>query len=449
MLQSCLFRHLKAAVIYDPNEEVIRNVTYDIIFISDEEELKMVAKTGEAVLLCLATDVSASIDLSVFGGVISKTQVKELREKEVTLRYFEGSYKTMRFAFPDTLTSPLFYNVKGEKFEYPMYKQWFDRICMSMGIKSLVTSLRFYLYPNADRWDDSPFFLNSEEYIFTKQASLFKVADKEIVSIEKISDSELGKERLNREANALRALMPLLKQDVLQISEVLNYSHSLKLSNNYPNGCEMTDQLEDLHLTGLGAIYEADTGMTTVAKFLEDHNYLNLIKAFKLILAEDLHPKGLSRQHLEEISIDIISLMNRLNGREMVYTSVYHGAFTPQNCLKKNGLLHLNNFEKCEADIPLLFDAFHYIFHQVEQQPMPSMGEFDDIMKHLFKNKKLMSLIEKHEINFKLNLGLFHVHHIINKIEAFLKQKFINPNVNFTLQFYKQALERMNHVEIT
>lgn len=448
MLHSCLFKSLKAAVVYDPNEEVIRNVAYEVIFISSEDELKMVAKTADAVMLCLVEETSSAIDLGAFGAIISRQSLPKTGLREMKLRYFEGHYKTIRFAFPDTLKTPIFYNVKGEKFEYPVYKQWFDRVCMSLGYSALAAPSKFHIYSNLEEWDASPFFINSEEYIFTKQASVFSVEGKEIISVEKISDSERGNELLSTEANVLRALEPLLKEDVLKIPKVLHVGNSLLLSNNHPNGAEMTDQLEDLHLMALGAVYEADTGITAVSKFLDNNNYINMIKAFKLILMEELHPKGLSRQHLEEIAIDLLSLMNRLDGRETVYTSVYHGSFTPQNCLKKNGLLHLNNFGKCEADKPLLFDAFYYIFHQVEQQPMPNMGEFDDIMKHLFKNKKLMSLIEKHEINFKLNLSLFHVHHIINKIESFLKQKFINPNVNFTLQFYKQALERMNHVEI-
>jgi hypothetical protein len=69
-------------------------------------------------------------------------------------------------------------------------------------------------------------------------------------------------------------------------------------------------------------------------------------------------------------------------------------------------------------------------------------------MKYLFKNKALLKLIEEHSINFKLNLALFHIHHIIHKVESFLKQRFINPNANFTLTFYKQALERMNSIKV-
>lgn len=448
MLFSCLFRSLSAAVVYDPDEVVIKNIALDIIFIQTEDELKLVAKTGEAVMLFLASDLENDMDLSGFGGVVSKNRIKKLKDRETNLRFFEGHYKTMRFAFPSNLKSPVFYNVKGEKFEYPAYKRMFDQVCMSMGMGSLVTPSGWWMYAMEPVLDGNEYFIHAEEYIFTKQANIFKVDGKDVLEMEKIADAEQGMEKLHREANVLHALAPILKQDVVSIPTVSSFGKSLILSNNYPNGAEMTDQLEDLHLMALGAIYDADTNITSVSRFLDDNNYINLIKAFKLILNEELHPNGLSKQHLEEIAIDIMSLYGRLRGKSSIYTSLYHGAFTPQNCLKKDGVLYLNNFEKSERDKPLLFDAFHYIFHQVEQNQVPTMGELDDIMKHLFKNKKLMSLIEKHEINFKLNLCLFHVHHIINKIEAFLRQKFINPNVNFTLQFYKQALERMNHVEL-
>lgn len=441
---------LKAVVVYDPEERAARNLDDELVYIQTEEEVTMVAKTAQEVLLVLLVEKAPKANLSGFGGVVSLEKVKRLGMKHISLHYFEGHYNTMRFAFPSSLKKPLFYRVKGEDFEYPKYKIMADDLLMSFNLHGLVARNRLEVYFKDDNLllSGGSFFLHSENYIFNKLASVFDFNGSDEGAVIKVSDSDLARRLIDKEANLLRGLAPILKQDSVRVPEVASYGSSLVLSNNYPNGGEMSDQLEDLHLKALTDLYEVNLNVQKVKQVLEDSSYLNTIKAFKLILAEGLHPNGISQKHVEEICIDLITLMNRLNGNEPVHTALYHGDFSPKNCLVKGNQLHLNNFGKCENDKPLLFDAFHYIFHHLEKDNMPKMGELDDIMKHLFRNKQLMKMIEKYNINFKLNLALFHVHYITTQIESFLKQRFVHPNVNFVLSFYRQALERMNSISI-
>lgn len=441
---------LKAVVVFDPEERAARNLDDELVYIQTEEEVAMVAKTAQEVLLVLLGEKAPKTDLSSFGGVVSLEKVKRLGMNHTSLHYFEGHYNTMRFAFPNSLKKPLFYRVKGEDFEYPKYKIFADDLLMSFNLHGLVARNRLEVYFKDDNQllSGGNFFLHSENYIFNKLASVFDFNESEEGMVTKVSDSDLARRLIDKEANLLRGLAPILKQDAVRIPEVALYGSSLVLSNNYPNGGEMSDQLEDLHLKALTDLYEVNLNVKKVQQILEDSSYLNTIKAFKLILAEGLHPNGISQKHVEEICIDLITLMNRLNSREPVHTALYHGDFSPKNCLVKGNQLYLNNFGKCENDMPLLFDAFHYIFHHLEKDNMPKMGELDDIMKHLFKNKQLMKMIEKYNINFKLNLALFHVHYVTTQIENFIKQRFVHPNVNFVLSFYRQALERMNSISI-
>lgn len=450
MLHSTLFESIYAAVVFDPEEAVAKNVNGDLIFISTEEELKLVAKTAASILLFIVCEDAPKIDLTEFAALVSIPKLKTKNHTEIGIHHFPGTYNTIRFAFPSSLKKPLFYNLKGEKFGYPDYKQIADKLFMSMGLNSLVTTAKFFAYAQESSADKilTDFFIYAENYVFTKQASFFEVVDNEVKSLVKHADSDYAKELNDVEARTLKGLEPLIKSDKLVIPRVLEYKHFLKLNNNYPIGSEMTDQLEDLHLEALNEIYKVNKNAQMVGHYLQENNYLSLIKAFKLILTEDLHPKGISRQHIEDIAIDLITLMNRLNPKEPIFTSLFHGAFEPANCLKKNDVLYLNNFDKCEPNKPLLFDAFHYIFHRLEAEQAPVMGQLDDVMKYVFKNKSVIKMIEEHDINFKLNLALFHIHHIIGKVESFMKQRFINPNVNFTLKFYIDALERMNSISI-
>lgn len=450
LLQSSFFDSIPAGVVFDPEEKVARNVDGKLIFIATEEELSLVAKTAGDVLLFVVGEDEPNSNLSEFAAVVTTTAFKIDNLEQNTIHYFQGNFNTIRFAFTSILKKPLFYRIKGDKYEYPKYKQIADDFFMKMGLNWALAAPKFFTYSKAETSDlvSKPCFVYGEQYVFTKQATVFETDNAEIVQVRKIGDSEYAREHNDKEARIIEGLKPLITGDKLVIPQVKANDEHLVLSNNFPAGAEMTDQLEDLHLEALNEIYEANKNVTKVGDYLIQNNYLQMIKAFKLILEEDLHPNGLSKSHLEDISIDLITLINRLDTREPVFTSIFHGSFEPANCLKKSGKIYLNNFEKFEQDMPLLFDAFHYIFYQLEKEPMPLMGELDDIMKYLFKNKSLLKLIEKHSINFKLNLALFHIHHIIYKVESFLKQRFINPNANFTLTFYKQALERINSIKV-
>jgi len=290
MLHSTLFGHLNAAVIFDPNKKVTKNVNGDLIFIESEEDLALVAKTAEEILLIVMSDDNPKTDVEHFGAIISLNALKAKSFTETGLYYLIGHFNTIRFAFPKTLKSPLFYQVKGEKFEYPMYKQIADKLFMQLGLHTLVAAPKFFLYHKDHEAlsNEKPFFIYAEHYVFNKKAHVFEIQNNEIKQLTKHSDSEYARELLDTEARILRGIYPLLKKDKLQVPKVLNYTKTLSLSNNHPINAEMTDQLEDLHLQALDELYETDLGQKKVGSFLIDNNYLNLIKAFKLILNENL-----------------------------------------------------------------------------------------------------------------------------------------------------------------
>ncbi|MGB0429402.1 MAG: hypothetical protein ACPGLV_02930 [Bacteroidia bacterium] len=450
LIQSAFFKSIVAGVVYNPEEDIVQNADGDLIFIKSEDELKTVAKTAKDVLLFIVTDEIPPVNYDEFAGIVSMYKIKTRALKEGTISYLQGNYNTIRFAFTNALKTPLFYRIKGDKYEYPQYKQVTDKALLKMGMSFLVASPKFFTYSKKETLDlvAAPAFTYAEEYVFTKQATIFETDNVDIIKVRKICDSDYAREINNKEERILRGLADVVSSSKISFPQVIENEHHLVLTNNYPANAEMTDQLEDLHIEALDEFYKSNKGVKKVGELFDENNYLQMIKAFKLILSENLQPNGISPQHIEDLGVDLITLMNRMDTNEPVFTSIFHGAFEPANCLKANSRLHLNNFGKYETDKPLLFDAFHYIFYRIEQAQMPSMGELDDVMKHLFKNKSLIKTIEEHSINFKLNLALFHLHHIIYKIEGFLKQRFINPNVNFTLTFYKQALERMNSIKL-
>jgi hypothetical protein len=449
LIKYCLLSQLAVGVVYDPQGLMQTNSDGTLVHLRTETELRQVAaKSADLALFALAK-VPGDIALDCFGAVVSQESLRIPNKFGDRLFYTTGRYRSIRFAFTDTLKSPLFYRIKDMHYAYPEYKVVLDRAALSLGMGSLVAESCYYLYHSGlSLVDDNPFFIHAEDYVFTKRADVFLVAGNEIRGQVRLSEMPKGLEYLRMEAWALGELRGLSAEGTLRVAQVLETGDTLRLSNNYPKGAEASDQLNDLHLKSLNDMYGQQVRAMRIGDFLEANHYLDTIKAFKLILDENIHPKGLSAKLLETLSIDIIGLMGRFRQQEPVLTSMYHGQFIPHNCLINKDKLHLNNFGQGLANMPLLFDAFFYLFYDTERQAVPGMGYLDDAMKHLFRNKILLGMIREHGIPFKLHLALFHVHHIVNQLERFLKQRFINPNANFTLQFYRQALERMHAVEL-
>lgn len=448
LIKCCLFGHLAAGVVYDPQGLMRANSDGTLIHLRTEAELRQAAGDQAQIALFLLAPAPGELALDGFGAIVSLDKIQVSNMFADRLFYTTGKYHSIRFAFTPRLKLPLFYRIKDVNYAYPDYKVVLDQAAMLLGMGSWVAEASYYLYHKGMATvGDQAFFIHAEEYVFTKRADIFLV-EKDITAQVRLSETPRGDEHLRQESWALSELSNLAPESTLQVSRLLQESPFLRLSNNYPKRSQESDQLEDIHLKALDDMYQLHMRAIRVGDFLEANHYLDTIKAFKLILDEDIHPKGLSATLIEGLAIDVIGLMNRLNHQEPVFASLYHGQFVPHNCLIYNDKLHLNNFGQSLANMPLLFDAFYYLFNETERQTAPNLGYLDDVMKHLFRNKTLLGMIAQYGIPFKLHLALFHVHHIVNQIERFLKQRFINPNVNFTLKFYQQALERMHSVNL-
>lgn len=444
-----------ASVLFDPNGKVLRNIQSDLFRLNSVDELQTVSQKAENLNLVITGDaIPEELNLNGFTNIVSTKRLKlDLSAQRFFI--FKGKYDNIRFLFPRELKKPFFYQVTHEHYDYPWWSRAIDQAGMTLGLHPVLADGSFYIYhqhPLKPLFDPANYpegyFLFSEDYPFMRIASVFSIESGKIIRQHRFADTSEAAALLTKEADILNKLHRMEDTRKFEIPSVVGINGSLELTNNWPAGAETDDLISDIHLSTLGNLYSVNRDVNQVGIWLEEGAYLNTIRAISRILAENLQPRGLSKSHIEDICIDLISLINRFNPKEPLFTSIYHGAFIPSNLPIQKGRLYLNNWEHSREGIPLLFDVFYFMFRRMEYRDAPMMGELDDMMKHLFRNKELMKLIEEYQIDFKLNLALFHIFHIVNRLENFLKQRYINPNVNFVLSFWKQALERMNQVDL-
>ena len=108
MIQSALFESINAGVVYNPEDDIVKNVDGDLIFITTEDELKTVAKTAADVLLFVFAEEIPKINLGEFAGIVSMYKLKVDPLQETKIHYLQGNFDTMRFAFTCHLKNPLF-----------------------------------------------------------------------------------------------------------------------------------------------------------------------------------------------------------------------------------------------------------------------------------------------------------------------------------------------------
>lgn len=456
LLRNTFFDNVPAVAVYDPNDLVTVNFDADFAYITSLEELKRVSEIAEKLVLVFIGPSKhlKEIDVSGFAGVISPEQLKT-NLTECVLHYYKSKFNTIRFGYPKQLKSPLFYNILHDNYEYLWYSQLLDRALFATGLGSLSSQGHYYVYHHNETHVDfgqdlkgNDFFFFSENYLFDRMSQCFLVQNGKVDQTIKYGDSELANERMAHELGILKDLNRTTSFTKSSIPKVMEHLNNLVLSNNWPSGASVPDLLTGHHYEALGEIYAKYKAVDQVGEYIKRLNFIPRIETFHNVLSANLQPNGLSKKHIEELCIEMLVLIKSLNKDEPFFTSIYHGNFSPSNIPVKGNVVYLNNWENAEPGMPMLFDIFYFMFSRMEASEHPKMGEFDDLMKRVLRSKELSEMIQSFDINFRMNLALFHLFHIMNRLESFLKQRFIHPNANFILTFWLQTMERINQLKI-
>ena len=138
------------------------------------------------------------------------------------------------------------------------------------------------------------------------------------------------------------------------------------------------------------------------------------------------------------------SLFNAIDIDQNVNITWAHMDFTPWNLFvpaDKNKLAVID-WELAKPGMPMLFDLFHFVFQSkilVERQNYKNI--YQTIEQIISKNTVIKELVEKFDIDIKLNFRLYLLYNISYYINIYQKQTKLHTQVNWLTEVWKEALD--------
>lgn len=104
-------------------------------------------------------------------------------------------------------------------------------------------------------------------------------------------------------------------------------------------------------------------------------------------------------------------LMSNVNPNEYVKTALTHGDLTPWNIMCSDNEISIIDWEMCQKQGPLLYDAFHYALSKMTYvDGQFSLKSFNVKMDELLDQPKIKYIIKKHKLNVELYFALYLLH---------------------------------------
>lgn len=143
-------------------------------------------------------------------------------------------------------------------------------------------------------------------------------------------------------------------------------------------------------------------------------------------------PKGLIRK--------LKQLIQSIDPNTTICTSLSHGDFTPWNMFVKKEGIALFDWELASSDIPVLFDAFHFVYQQASLVDHLSPKQLQERIKANFDHTGAKNIITEYHLNAELYHCLYLLHTITYYLDAYVQQKKWHPQVAMSLSCWHDAL---------
>ena len=248
----------------------------------------------------------------------------------------------------------------------------------------------------------------------------------------KIPLTTIAKELLANEHKQLTALNRLPLQQMV-IPKLQSTSGAfIKISNIKPSKAKNSILLTDAHLKALEELYK----QTATTQIWHKHKK-NIEK--RLINLAPLEPSnGLDVTTVQAIKPMLMKLHQKLKDADTIFTMA-HGDFTPWNTYLNQQNIHAYDWELSE-DLPLLYDAFHYIFQSGVLIQRLSFTELQKQINQLHQHSIVQSLLKKHNTNFEQCYQLYLLYVISYYLPRYILQDTLHEQANWLLVRWNEAL---------
>jgi hypothetical protein len=436
---------IENTIVFDTENKLVINNENDFLIVNNETEL--IAKSNQQTnLISLSTIVDTKH--VTFQNCFDFTKNHFDNHSDFSYYFFNNPNGTMRWVYPISLKHPSFltlYNASGWKSKVI---QMAFKTTFKLGLQSKISKGKFTFFTS----------VNNKVEVLTKESkadnySIFTgtVGENRKVIIEvnrnkkttnfiKVPLGVKSEKLVQREKEQLLKFGKLeLKNSIIPTITISKNPKVAILSNVQPSGNFYTsNELTKVHLNVLAEWYNKSKTQTYISELTE----YQLIK--KNITNLSAYPKPANNLNIETVNRLIDGLQKwfqEIDESQMITVGMAHFDFTPWNMYVTEKQLHVYDWELSKTDLPLLYDAFHFIF---QAGILIKRSTFEDLQNEIeaLKSSTLVQVLSQ-DSNFDFEQSYrFYVLSVASYyLDLYLKQTPLHDQAHWLVEMWTNVIE--------
>ncbi len=372
--------------------------------------------------------------------------LKRAERRSQRYHFVNNNDKSIRWIFPDSNEQPTFlslYNNTGWKAQ--IYKKLF-KLAYQLNSYSLLVSGFFIIESKVENIDR--FFTGNlvDEYaVFTgtagenRKAILALFHKKHCTHFVKIPLTEKAQQLVLNERIQLTKLKSLKLTKMFVPIGGGGGSH-LSLTNIQPKEILKANNLTDRHLLALSECYNKTVNSQSpqsISCWSAINSSIDFIQKTTII------DNGISLEKIRIIAKHLNALKQYVESSSTLPMALTHGDFTPWNMYETRNKIHVYDWEMSCFDMPLFFDAIHYIFQNsilIQRDEFATIKSKIDIVEN---NPIVQELIQKYETDWTKHYAFYLLYITTYYIPLYLQQKDLHLQAHWLIDCWQEAIESL------
>ncbi|MEL6866635.1 MAG: hypothetical protein AAFP19_19570 [Bacteroidota bacterium] len=435
-------------LIYNPKQRLILNLPEEVVAFQERTVLiQYLAKRREDHFILFNMAGEDLLDLYGQSQILTIVRFGHQKEEKrqpalyYTINNPDGS---IRWIVPSDNKYPGFLNLynantlKAKAFRH-LAKQLFQR-----GVPHLLASGSFVFFHKGPHPIERYLadFSNQEYTIFTGTIGLNRKAIIELgqngqsTHFIKWPVSPKSLSLVQQEEQAIRRTSQLGIRG-LSLPRIRTLGKAL-LQSNVKNGQQYSaDHLSAVHMQLLLRAYEHSeetSPLTALASYREIGERLTRLKNGHLLL------NGMNPEYTGQLIDRMDQHYQAIDADTLVSFAWAHGDFTPWNMyLSKEGVA-LYDLELSRMDMPLLYDAFHFIFQSAILIHRYGYSRIRSQLRALANMPEVQKMVDQYQLDIDLHLRFYLLYNISYYLEQYIQQIRLHAQVHWLVDVWLETL---------
>ncbi|MFK7947230.1 MAG: hypothetical protein AB8G11_06565 [Saprospiraceae bacterium] len=390
-----------------------------------------------------------------FKHCIDFTNHSFTNDRTVVYQYFNNPNDTMRWIYPKSLKYPSFltlYNASGMKSK--LIRLAFAN-AFRFGLKSKLSSGSFQLVTNGENAVEILVKeAKGENYsIFTgtvgenRKAIIEINQNRKTTNFIKVPLGEKSAKLVAQEKNQLKKFNQLnFQKSVIPIVTSSKNPKVAIISNVQPSESFSTlNDLTAVHLNVLKEWYDKTNTLKSIDELPEYQQIQNNLQ----VLENDLKPvNDLKIETVTALYKGLKTFQSTIDHRDFgtsesqkITVGLAHYDFTPWNMYVTKSRLHIYDWELSQTDLPLLYDAFHFIFQSSILIKRSSFEEIQQQVNQLKNSDLVKTLGQDANFDFDTNYRFYILSVASYYLKLYIKQSPLHVQAHWLVDTWLEAVE--------